>query len=385
MLDFNKTFNHFCSGHEVYFDPQTSRIRFDKEDHTLAFEVEIVDVFSLRGLVKTIYYFVRGHFDDLMEKDNLILFLNINSIVERYGLPFNQVKKKLSMGDKLETIMNFVPPEGWRKINQGSFARVKEFRETIYTIGKEFGKDSTGVLNELIPNNPARKKKLCVQFRKSFYKNDQFIRDEFIRTYLNKQGRRCGIQPPPKVLLENSIIIEKYYDKDLSDLVKSYELQPIENYLIIYQLLCGLAFAHEKRVTHGKIEPDNILIVEKKGFYHAHIANWGEEPTSESFDIFGLGTTCYSLLTKETFRADSGTKKFSLLGNRNIPAMLATLIKSMLSSIEKTRPNAISLLDIFLTKFIDLLPIKEEFYALAQKHLGKTIHHSACANHFVAH
>jgi cyclin-dependent kinase 14 len=61
------------------------------------------------------------------------------------------------------------------------------------------------------------------------------------------------------------MLIFEYVKTDLSKFMENYKdgLDPFRTKVLLYQLLRGLAFCHERKILHRDLKPQNILVSEE--------------------------------------------------------------------------------------------------------------------------
>lgn len=198
---------------------------------------------------------------------------------------------------------------------------------------------------------------------------DRSIEREYhLLTMLNSQGPRRGIQIAPRAFVRITQpgvgtnlpgYLAHRYNGDLLDYVFTSAEELIAAFSHLQE---GLAFIHEKNITHGDIKPDNILV--KEGRYD--LADFGGVLTratfEENFNIFVESVPTERLITlfKDNLFGVYTLKYFSSYDRD----LLIKLVESLVMAL-KTPPfqNHPQLKTTFLTAISNTLKARD-IYAL---------------------
>ncbi len=186
-------------------------------------------------------------------------------------------------------------------LKEGQIYRIKNGKKTVYERGKVIGKGQGAEVRVLNPLDPTKRPKAA----KIYFKNDEFDQKETeleIFTKVKWPQKAVGVQIPKAMLQsdEETIMVMSLYDgpleKKVTDLSKQEQISAID------QLIQGVAEAHHKKVVHGEINLENILVREKKGHLECKLTDFGcgaaNVNVNRSMDILTLFCVMRAIILK---------------------------------------------------------------------------------------
>lgn len=184
-------------------------------------------------------------------------------------------------------------------LKNGQIYRIKNGKKTVYERGKIIGEGKGAEVRVLNPIDPTKRPKAA----KIYFKNDkdnQGAAELDIFTNVKWPKKAVGIQIPKAMLQseEETIMVMALYEgpleKKITDLSKQEQISAID------QLIQGVAEAHHKKVTHGEINLENILVREKKGHLECKLTDfgWGAINGDRFIDIFALSCVIRAIILK---------------------------------------------------------------------------------------
>ena len=122
---------------------------------------------------------------------------------------------------------------------------------------------------------------------------------------------------------ETDVAIMTYYkDGSLDKFIATNELTLDDKYLLLTELLDGIAYLHSVGIIHRDLKPQNILIIEHDGKYHPLITDFGiskklvEADGSSVFNSIFAGTRAYASpeqLAEHKIRKNTDLWSFGIL------------------------------------------------------------------------